>query len=114
MARSRPEKNDTQTRRFTEMVSRHRGWSLNRDAQFLADLVSGLTTNYNRYGYYLCPCRDGDGERDLDRDIICPCQYSGPDIQEFGHCFCGLFLSHEYAESGEIPQQIPERRPNQT
>jgi ferredoxin-thioredoxin reductase catalytic chain len=104
-------KTESHTSRFTRMVAAHKGWSLNPDTLFLSDLVSGLTTNYNRYGYYLCPCRDGEGERDLDKDVVCPCVYAPEDIREYGHCFCGLFLSPRFAESGEEPEQIPERRP---
>ncbi len=95
---------------FVRRVAKHQGWELNPDPGFLQDVVSGLRENYNRYGYFLCPCRDGEGVRSADRDIVCPCDYNIPDQQEFGHCFCGLFLSREFAASGRQPQQIPERR----
>lgn len=95
---------------FVRRVARHQGWELNSDPGFLRDVVAGLRENYNRYGYFLCPCRDGDGDRGADRDIVCPCVYNIPDQEEFGHCFCGLFLSREFAASGSPPQQIPERR----
>ena len=87
-----------------------RGWRLNGDGAFLNDLVNGLAVNYNRYGYYLCPCRDGEGDRSSDADIICPCSYLEADHREYGHCFCGLFLAPEYADSGASPEPIPERR----
>ncbi|MFW5718345.1 MAG: ferredoxin-thioredoxin reductase catalytic domain-containing protein [Spirochaetota bacterium] len=97
-------------RQFMRAVATHQGWALNPDDDFLADLAEGLAHNYNAYGYFLCPCRDGDAEREADRDIICPCDYAKPDIQEHGHCFCGLFLSHEFAAGDGTPQPIPERR----
>ena len=97
-------------RRFMEAVARHQGWALNPDEEFLGDLADGLARNYNAYGYFLCPCRDGDGTRDADRDIICPCDYAVPDQQDYGHCFCGLFLTPEFAARGREPQPIPERR----
>lgn len=103
-------KNTDDVYRFVRRVAEHQGWELNRDSGFLEDVVSGLRENYNRYGYFLCPCRDGDGDRTADRDIVCPCDYNIPDQQEFGHCFCGLFLSRKFAASGKQPQQIPERR----
>lgn len=91
-------------------VAEHQGWALNADDAFLDDLADGLARNYNAYGYYLCPCRDGDADREADRDIICPCDYARPDIGEHGHCFCGLFLSREFARRGATPHPIPERR----
>lgn len=32
------------------------------------------------------------------------------DHDEYGHCLCGLYLSREYAASGQEPSSIPERR----
>ena len=48
---------------FVRSVARHNGWQVNRDRAFLSDIVQGLSSNYNRYGYFLCPCRDGEGDR---------------------------------------------------
>jgi ferredoxin-thioredoxin reductase catalytic subunit len=98
---------------FARAVADHQGWKLNPDDPFVRDVAEGLASNYNAYGYYLCPCRDGDGERQADRDIICPCEYAVPDQQEYGHCFCGLFVSEAFLASGREPQPIPERRPDQ-
>ncbi len=107
------QKNKTpeQAQQFIRAVARHQGWAVNPDDGFVADLADGLARNYGRYGYYLCPCRDGDGDRREDADIICPCTYAVPDQQEYGHCFCGLFLTREFAAQGPEPQPIPERRP---
>ena len=93
------------------MASAHNGWVVNNDEAFVGRLIEGLTKNYNRYGYYQCPCRDSwDGDRARDSDIICPCSYCSADIQEYGHCLCGLFMSPEFAESGARARRIPERR----
>lgn len=99
-----------QTRVFTEMVAAKQGWALNADPDFYGTLVDGLTKNYNRYGYYLCPCRDTEGSREADKPAICPCVWSRADIPEFGHCFCALYLSKDFAASGKEPRAIPDRR----
>ncbi|OLS13138.1 MAG: ferredoxin-thioredoxin reductase, catalytic subunit [Promethearchaeota archaeon CR_4] len=96
---------------FVTTTAQFKKWHLPHDAAFLKDLVEGLTTNYNRYGYFLCPCRDGTGVREKDKDIICPCTYCVSDQQDYGHCFCGLFLTPEFFAAGKSPQSIPERRP---
>ena len=96
--------------KFMRAVARHQGWALNPDEEFVNQLAAGLAHNYNVYGYFLCPCRDGDGDRRLDKDIICPCDYVEADHKEYGHCLCGLFLSQEFAASGQTPSSIPERR----
>ncbi len=99
-----------QTKVFTEMVAHKQGWALNPDSTFYRNLVEGLTLNYNRYGYFLCPCRDTEGSREIDKPAICPCVWSKVDIPEYGHCFCALYLSKEFAESMKEPRAIPDRR----
>ena len=110
---ARKEKTQADALRFIYQVADYQGWKVNADEQFVKDLATGLTVNYNRYGYFLCPCRDGDGQRSADDDIVCPCKYNEPDQEEYGHCFCGLFLSERFFATGNEPETIPERRPQQ-
>lgn len=98
------------TRRFATMVATKQGWELNPDSEFTDSLLEGLTVNWNRYGYFLCPCRDSDGSREADATVVCPCVYARPDIQEFGHCYCALYLRAGFTADGGIPGGIPDRR----
>lgn len=99
-----------QTRLFTRMVAQKQGWALNPEESFYETLVQGLTTNFNRYGYYLCPCRDSDGSREADKKAICPCVWARLDVPEFGNCYCALYLSREKLASGSAPAAIRDRR----
>jgi ferredoxin-thioredoxin reductase catalytic subunit len=63
------------------------GYHLNPDRDFTLMLVEGLLRNKERYGYMLCPCRVGEGDREKDRDIICPCDYRDADLDEYGQCY---------------------------
>jgi ferredoxin-thioredoxin reductase catalytic subunit len=83
---------------------------LNADEEFLDDLMSGLATNEERYGYASCPCRVASGIESYDADIICPCEYRDADVAEFGACFCALFVSKEVHDGKQI-DPVPERRP---
>lgn len=98
---------------FIRRAARQYGWAVVRDEDFLRDLAEGLLTNYRRFGFFQCPCRDSYGDREHDRDIMCPCEYCADDVKEYGQCYCGLFLSHEFAATGEFPRPIPERRPDE-
>jgi ferredoxin-thioredoxin reductase catalytic subunit/rubredoxin len=87
------------------------GYHLNPDVAFTKDLVKGLLINELRYGYWACPCRLSYGVREEDNDIICPCDYRDQDLDEFGSCYCGLYVSSAI-DRGEKPlTSIPERRP---
>ena len=67
--------------------------------------------NKERYGYMVCPCRLASGDREGDKDIICPCVYREPDVEEYGSCYCNLYVSQEWNQ-GKIPHAyVPERRP---
>ena len=86
------------------------GYYLNPDVDFVLDLMDGLLTNEQRYGYWACPCRLADGVREKDLDIICPCDYRAPDLDEYGACYCALYVSEEIAAGQETEPAIPDRR----
>ncbi|MFP4608944.1 MAG: ferredoxin-thioredoxin reductase catalytic domain-containing protein [Candidatus Aenigmatarchaeota archaeon] len=81
------------------------------DQELLDDLIEGLVENERRYGYPSCPCREASGVKTYDSDIICPCEYRDVDVEEYGMCYCGLFVSEEVKEDPSKLEPIPERRP---
>lgn len=94
-----------------ESDARTYGYHLHPDPQFLQDLLEGLKKNEERYGYPSCPCRIGTGNFDVDRDIICPCDYRDPDVAEYGCCYCALYVRKDLYEGKTPINPIPERRP---
>lgn len=87
------------------------GYHLNPDTEFTRELVKSLLINEERYGYWSCPCRLASGEKQADLDIICPCDYRDPDLQDYGACYCALYVSSAIKEGEEKARSIPERRP---
>src|SRR5271157_887930 len=87
------------------------GYHLNPDVWFTKSLIEGLLVNENRFGYWACPCRLADGDKELDLDIICPCDYRDPDLNDHGACFCKLYVSQAIVEGRRELHSIPERRP---
>ena len=87
------------------------GYNLNPDTPFTMGLVESLLINEARYGYWACPCRLADGVREKDLDIICPCDYRDPDLDEFGACYCALYVSDAVRDGAQELEPIPERRP---
>lgn len=88
-----------------------KGFYFNRDKPRVFDLLQGLLTNKDRYGYMCCPCRLAAADRDWDQDIICPCVYRAPDVAAYGSCYCNLYVSREWNEGKIPPTYVPERRP---
>jgi len=68
-------------------VQEPKGYFFNREREKVFDLLDGLLINRERYGYMSCPCRLASGNRDWDRDIICPCIYREDDLRAYGRCY---------------------------
>jgi len=91
-------------------IQEPKGYFFNPDMSMTMPLMESLLINKDRLGYMACPCRLASGNRDLDKDIFCPCEYREADVAEFGACYCGLYVSKEWND-GSIPQEtVPERR----
>ena len=94
-----------------QKINEPKGYFFNMDKEKTFELLRSLLINKDRYGYTACPCRLASGNREKDRDIICPCEYRKPDMAEYGSCYCGLYVSEDW-NSGRITRySVPERRP---
>jgi len=104
----------TEAERYYELIRKiqePKGYFFNNDRNLVMGIINDLLLNKVRYGYMACPCRLVSGERDQDRDILCPCLYRERDVKEFGSCYCNLYVSQEWND-GKIPHSyVPERRP---
>jgi ferredoxin-thioredoxin reductase catalytic subunit len=87
------------------------GYHLNPDVELTKALIRGLLVNEQRYGYWVCPCRLAAGNKAEDLDIICPCDYRDPDLNQYGTCYCALYVSDDVLSGEWKLQSIPERRP---
>jgi ferredoxin-thioredoxin reductase catalytic subunit len=88
-----------------------KGYFFSRDKEWVLDILRGLLKNKERYGYMSCPCRLASGDREKDKDIICSCVYRAPDVEEYGSCYCNLYVSKEWNEDKVPHVYVPERRP---
>jgi ferredoxin-thioredoxin reductase catalytic subunit len=92
-------------------IQEKKGYYFSKDNTRVMELLSGLLTNKDRYGYMVCPCRLAAGDREADKDIICPCVYREPDVKEFGSCYCNLYVSKAWNDESIPHAYVPERRP---
>lgn len=88
-----------------------KGYHFNKDKNRVFELLEALLTNKDRYGYMACPCRLASGDRDLDKDILCPCAYRVADVEMYGSCYCNLYVSKAWNEDAIPHVHVPERRP---
>ena len=93
-------------------VNEARGYYFNEKSPDLTmRLIEGLLFNKQRYGYMSCPCRLASGNREGDKDILCPCDYREQDVKEYGSCYCNLYVSKAWNDETIPHAPVPERRP---
>ena len=92
-------------------IQEPKGFFFNRDKSWVMEILNDLLVNKERYGYMACPCRLASGDREQDRDIVCPCAYREADIKEYGSCYCSLYVSRDWNEDRIEHLYVPERRP---
>jgi len=87
-----------------------KGYYFNYNTNLVFELLQNLIAIKDQIGYMACPCRLNSGDKENDKDIICPCQYREEDVKEFGTCYCGLYVSKENYENKIAHTYIPDRR----
>ena len=92
-------------------IQEPKGFFFNKNHPWVLEILKDLLVNKERYGYMSCPCRLAAGEREKDKDIICPCQYRAADVEAFGSCYCNLYVSRAWNDGLIEHQYVPERRP---
>ena len=104
----------SETEKLYEMlkkVQEPKGYYFNEDKERVFELLEALILNKKRYGYMSCPCRLASGDRQKDKDILCPCIYRAPDVEEYESCYCNLYVSKAWNEGRIDHAYVPERRP---
>ena len=92
-------------------VQEPKGYFFNKNKEWVLTILKDLLINKERYDYMSCPCRLASGDREKDRDIMCPCAYREADVKEYGSCYCNLYVSQDWNEGKIKNKYVPERRP---
>ncbi len=81
-----------------DRVRRHAAESacrLNPDERVVEALLDGLVRRRLKSGDFYCPCRIVTGNRENDKNNVCPCVTHEAEIGETGKCHCGLFVGRK-------------------
>jgi ferredoxin-thioredoxin reductase catalytic subunit len=68
-----------------------KGFKLNPNQKALEGIILGLLRNRKFKGEIYCPCRQVTGDKEKDKEIICPCVFHRGEIELQGKCKCTLF-----------------------
>ena len=86
------------------------GYNVNPDVEFVEMLLENIDVNIERYGYGACPCRLASGNKEEDLDLVCPCDYRDADLDDYGACFCALYVTQKVLDGEKKLSSIPDRR----
>ena len=67
------------------------GFTLNED--YADSVIKGLFLIESKKGEKYCPCRLTTGDKNKDKDIICPCTYHLEELKNNKKCHCNLFMA---------------------
>ncbi len=107
---SEPSKEAVKLYEKLQKIQEPKGYFFNKDKDRVYELIEGLITNRERYGYMSCPCRLATEDRAKDKDIICPCEYRDADVKLYGACYCSLYVTKDWNEEKTKHEWVPERR----
>jgi ferredoxin-thioredoxin reductase catalytic subunit len=66
---------------------------LNPDKKHVDFIADGVLANEKKYGLKLCPCRIRDGTKEMDLELLCPCNFQTHETWKTqNRCWCGLFV----------------------
>ena len=77
--------------RWMEKFCEQKGYVINPSWMMATNLKSNLCEMEAVFGKRYCPCFEPSGEKELDRKMMCPCEYIEDEIAEYGTCHCALF-----------------------
>ncbi len=83
---------------FLEFAKKHAEENqimLNPNERIVQGAIKGLFMKEEKFGEKYCPCRVVSGDKEMDKEIICPCIFHKDEIKEMGHCHCNLFVKKE-------------------
>ncbi len=68
------------------------GINVNPKVETAQGIIKGLFKNKQTKGEFYCPCRVTSGDKEKDKDLICPCVFHRGEIELEGKCRCFLFV----------------------
>ena len=97
---------------YLKSFEKSHSFYLHADEEHRNSTIDALLANNEKYGHLACPCRLATGNMEDDEDIICPCVYCKEDVEDFGACYCLLFVKENFKYNFEFFPDIDDIRPS--
>ncbi|MBU0631669.1 hypothetical protein KKA17_03415 [bacterium] len=77
-----------------------KNYALNQSWMMSTNLEIWLSEMEATFGKRYCPCFEPSGDAELDKKMMCPCEFIEDEIKEYGTCHCALFGSADLDKAG--------------
>lgn len=85
---------------WIKKFAKKNGYSVNPHFMFFMNLRQWLIESEQSFGKRYCPCFEPSSDENLNRAMICPCEYIDADIEQKGTCHCTLFGRKDLGDEG--------------
>lgn len=75
-------------------------YALNPSWMMSTNLEIWLSEMEATFGKRYCPCFEPSGDAELDKKMMCPCEFIEDEIKEYGTCHCALFGRADLDKAG--------------
>ncbi|MFA6137696.1 MAG: ferredoxin-thioredoxin reductase catalytic domain-containing protein [Sulfurimonas sp.] len=94
--RAQVKKQDAWIRKF----AKQKNYALNPSWMMSTNLEIWLSELEATFGKRYCPCFEPSGDAELNKKMLCPCEFIEDEIKEYGTCHCALFGSADLDKAG--------------
>lgn len=75
-------------------------YALNPNLMMTTNLKVWVSEMEATFGKRFCPCFEPSSDNELNKKMMCPCEYVEDEIKEYGTCHCALFGRADLDKAG--------------
>lgn len=94
--RTQVKKQDAWIKKF----AKQKNYALNPSWMMSTNLEIWLSELEATFGKRYCPCFEPSDNAELNKKMLCPCEFIEDEIKEYGTCHCALFGSADLDKAG--------------
>ncbi|WP_331775252.1 ferredoxin-thioredoxin reductase catalytic domain-containing protein [Sulfurospirillum sp. 1612] len=86
--------------KWMEKYINQKQYALNPSWMMSTNLKIWLSEMDATFGKRFCPCFEPSSDADLNKKMLCPCEFIEDEIAEYGTCHCALFGKKDLSKEG--------------
>lgn len=84
---------------WIKKFAKQKGYTVNPHWMFFTNLKLWIHESQQTFGKRYCPCFEPSDNPELNKKMLCPCQFAAQEISEKGSCHCVLFGRNNFTDA---------------